>query len=166
MRIALRAMRMLGPITVLLALAFGFFLVPTPAHAQQQSASKPNSITSVAVGTAVFVVTYTKDGRTVADTFSLVVTQRAIATLSLFNATDPIRWVPAVNVGQTFCPYVLAKDSLGNVLTGNSVIISSSNPAIASVQHSVFCPDTTVDPAKVVIPLGLQVAPASPKSPH
>lgn len=67
------------------------------------------------------------------------------------------RWVDSMTVGQTFCVYVVTKNSAGKILTGKRPTLSSSDTLIAkfgadSVQTTGpgiplgACPDTTINP--------------------
>lgn len=111
-----------------------------------QTSPPAAGINALKVGQVRIVASYLGfDGKLVADTMVLNIAPVPIATISLVNATNPIRWVNQITLGKTFCAYAQAKDAQGNILTGRKVSFTSSDTTVAKVFPSVGCSDTTVN---------------------
>jgi hypothetical protein len=109
-------------------------------------------VNALKVGQVRIIASYLGfDGKLVADTMVLNIAPVPIATIGLFNATFPPRWVSGVTVGKTFCAIAQAKDVQGNILTGRKVSFSSSDTLIAKLFQSAGCADTTVDISKMPV---------------
>lgn len=159
-------MRVLARALVSLALA----AAASAVEAQQQQQPKPNQISGQTAGVTTLTITIlNQNGKVVTAAVPVTVVPRPLATLSLYNALNPARWIDTITVGQSFCILAVGRDSAGNVLPGLPVTFTSSNPAVATITTSPACPNVTIDPTTFVLPDALQlktpVTPAPIKPP-
>lgn len=105
----------------------------------QTQGNKPVTIIAIGAGQSTITVSWTgPNGQTMTQIFQVIV-QSPIATLDLFNHTSPQSWQQNWTVGQTFCAFIVAKDSLGNVIPNAPVKIASSDTTIAKVSTTTIC---------------------------
>ena len=122
--------------------------------APAQSVTSPGqpAATTIKPGQIRLVASYfNASGRLVSDTVIFTVTPVPIATIDIFNAFNPPRWIATTSVGRTFCAFAQAKDSSGNVITGRPIVWGTSDTTVLKVGTSTICPDTTVDASKLTV---------------
>ena len=122
------------------------FLVASAVNAQQVTTR--GSVMPVKPGQVQLVATYfNANGKLVSDTILISVLPVAVApvaSVEIFNAFLPPRFINQVTVGRPFCAFAQAKDSVGNVLTGRAVTWTVGDTSIAKLTPNPLCPDTTV----------------------
>ncbi len=133
--------------------SIGFLLLLAPLAWSQQT----QGVVAVGLkpGQVQIVASYLNaNGQLVADTTVLTVMPVAIAKIDLFNQVNPARWISSITIGKQFCPYAVARDTAGNILTGRKVTFTSTDTTVAKITTSSVCPDTTVDMSRLnAVPL-------------
>jgi hypothetical protein len=132
-----------------------------------QSSRAKGHVVGLSRGVAFAIGTWARsDGLVVMDTLWIGVPRpraMSLAVCSSFEAveTDAGMLRQCITgfrlvTGASTCAYVVAKDRRGAYITGIDPQLRSSDPHVAVLSSSAACPDTTVDPAKLLYPLPLR----------
>jgi hypothetical protein len=127
-------------------------------RADSASKGQRATIAGLASGPAYAIASWKRsDGKVIRDSVRVDVTRPLAARVSVYFAFQRLPdgsvrgdSVWSTTPGASRCVYVVARDTRGFALTGLTPQITISNRAVASVSSSGNCPDTTVDPAKLV----------------